>query len=76
MNQQPSALFHADRLEKEGDIQAARELRRLYEVNTELLEALQLAYRHLNGGKDSLTPTEFDRAFKLVGAAITKWSKE
>lgn len=45
---------------------------RLIAAAPELLEALQLAYRHLNGGSDSLTPMEFDRAFKLARAAIAK----
>jgi hypothetical protein len=38
----------------------------------DLLEALQLAYRHLNGGSDSLTPMEFAKAFKMARAAIAK----
>ena len=45
MNQQPSALLHADRMEREGDIQAARELRRLYEVNEELLGVLKVVVK-------------------------------
>ena len=41
-------------------------------VVRDLLEALQLAYRHLNGGSDSLTPMEHAQAFKLARAAILK----
>lgn len=45
---------------------------RLIAAAPDLLEALQLAFRHLNGGSDSLTPMEHDRAFKLARAAIAK----
>ena len=39
---QPEALRLADHLEREYYVPAAAELRRLYAVNQELLEALQL----------------------------------
>jgi hypothetical protein len=45
---------------------------RLIAAAPELLAALQLAYRHLNGGADSLTATEHAEAFRLSRAAIAK----
>ena len=48
--QQPEALRLADALEKHSGIyQAAAELRRLHEVNTELLETLEKLARLGNG---------------------------
>lgn len=38
----------------------------------ELLEALKLALRDLNGGSDSLTATEHKQAFHMARAAIAK----
>jgi hypothetical protein len=40
----------------------------------DLLAALKLAYRHLNGGSDSLTGLEFAEAHRLARAAIAKAS--
>jgi hypothetical protein len=49
---------------------------RLMAAAPELLEALRLAYRHLNGGHDSLTATEHASAFLLARAAIAKATGE
>lgn len=45
---------------------------RLKALNAELLEALRLAYRHLNGGADSLSAMEHAEAHRLARAAIQK----
>lgn len=64
---QPEALRLADHLEREYYVPAAYELRRLYAVNQELLEALKLADAMLRGAN-------MDSAFvqKKVEAAIAK----
>jgi hypothetical protein len=49
----------------------AAQIREQRELIEQLDEALKLAYRHLNGGRDSLTTMEFDRAFKLARAALS-----
>lgn len=43
---------------------------RLIAAAPKLLEALKLAYRHLNGGGDSLTPIEHAQAHALARKAI------
>jgi dihydropteroate synthase len=58
MTKQPEALRLADLLDLGGDAtrpnhwEAAAELRRLYEVNAELLEALKLAQTIIGFGKE------------------------
>lgn len=49
---------------------------RLIAAAPDLLAALKLAYRHLNGGTDSLTATEHLEAFHLARAAIAKATGE
>ena len=57
MSAQPEALRLADELCKDGheccDFQAAAELRRLHEVNAELLAALKDIARQPEGDEDS-----------------------
>jgi hypothetical protein len=45
---------------------------RLMAAAPDLLAALKLAYRHLNGGSDSLTGMEFAEAHRLARAAIAR----
>jgi hypothetical protein len=49
---------------------------RLMAAAPDLLAALKLAYRHLNGGGDSLTGMEFAEAHRLARAAIAKATGE
>jgi hypothetical protein len=50
--------------------QECRANARLIAAAPDLLAALKLAYRHLNGGGDSLTGMEFAEAHRLARAAI------
>lgn len=45
---------------------------RLMECAPELHEALKIAYRHMNGGSDTLTPMEFHEGFLKVRAVLDK----
>jgi hypothetical protein len=73
MNKQPEALRLADALTTpytEINREAATELRRLHEVNVELLESLQ-GLMH-----EWTTPTEYLDAAKAARAAIAKATGE
>ena len=67
MTKQPEALRLAELLERgprrSGDAAIATELRRLHEVNQELLEALQRIKHHFDTD---------EYAWKIAEAAITK----
>lgn len=68
-----AALLDAAQLK--GEHPASAELRRLHAFNAELVEALKLAYRNLNGGPDKLTPNEHGRAWALARRALAKAEK-
>jgi len=44
----------------------------LIDAAPDLLAALKMAYRHLNGGSDSLSPMEHAAAHRMSRAAIAK----
>lgn len=73
MTKQPEALRLADLLDTGYGrlIIAANELRRLHEVNVELLAALELALPQIDCGTHS-----GDRAWDAVKAAIAKTTGE
>jgi hypothetical protein len=75
MNTQPEASLLADYLDMAhiGQHKSAAELRRLHEVNTTLLKALQAALDALRG---SAGFDEINNAKKQVKAAIAKATGE
>ena len=80
MSTQPEALRLADELVASHgyplSIKAAAELRRLHQVNAELLEALQLCEKNIDSLLASAHPKVFGIWLDVVRAAITKATKE
>ncbi len=71
MSDQPKALRLADHLEDQGyylDHDAAAELRRLHEVNAELVEALKTFVANFDDG-EPLTYEDLDKAYAALAKA-------
>ena len=83
MNTQPEALRLADAMLAEPRKptwdeldKAAAELRRLHEVNQELLKALESMLASIHPYREDGTPTIPDATINLVNAAINKATGE